>query len=109
MRQAGGGDGGDHLGRVPVGEVALAPCDALLEHPGPAGLGKERFVVVCLDYERLALPEMLPYQVGGGAYVGGDPELGRAAGNDETDRLVGVVRNREGMQDQVSDREGLVG
>jgi len=89
-----------------VGQVPLPAEDALLERPRAEGTVDEHFVVVGLEHEGLAAAQAFAGELRGHAEVGGDAEARRAAGQDETDRRVGVVRQGERQDLDVADREG---
>jgi len=98
------GEGGGGI----IAEVAVAAHDALLQGPGTRGVFlQELQVVVGFHDQHIHLTDAFGDELGGVAEVGqhADGEAGSRVANDVADRIVGVMRDGEGFDEQITDLE----
>ena len=85
--------------------------DSLLHRPGPMGIVLQHFlVVVRFDHQSVHLPEPLRQHLGGVSEVCDETEAALPGMKGESDRINGVVRDRERFHRDIADgkfRAGL--
>ena len=110
MAQVGGHD---LLGGISGGfvrEVAMPAQDALLEAPGAARAILEHLdVVVGLQHQGMGGADPFEHQPGGVAKVGQETDVAGAGAQQEADRVLGVVRNAERLDQDVAHLEAGAG
>ena len=96
MAQVGGHDLLGGISGGLVREMAVPAQDALLEAPGAAGAILQHFdVVVGLQHQRMGGADPFEHQARGVAEVGQEADVAGAGAEQEADRVLGVVRNAE--------------
>ena len=110
MAQIGGHDlrGGFRGGFI--GEMTVAAEDALFQTPGAAWtVLKHLHIVIGLQYQHIRGTRAFDHQFGHVAEVGDEPDVAGRGVNQKPDRVLGVVRNGEGVHQQVGDFEARAG
>lgn len=108
--QAGMGEVMGEFRSLFVGEVAVAPADALLGGPGAFGVGlKERGVVIGLHEQGVDAAEAVADEVGDEADVAEESEAGFVVVDDITDGIDGVMGNGKAFDDEVAKLKGGAG
>ena len=103
MAQFRGDDLFDDSGGVVVREVAVPAQDALLDAPGPFGVRLEQFqVMIGFEQQHVRDADAFDDEIRGVAEVSQETDVARAGANQETDRIVGIVRHGEGVHDDIA-------
>src|SRR5579872_3841132 len=92
---------------LPVGQVALAATDAVLQKMRIAAVLQEVLVVVCLQESRMALPEMPDQVLANVTEVREDADSNGGGRYDEAARVCGVMRLRKRCNGEVAHRNRL--
>ncbi len=96
-------------GRV-VGQVAVTPQDSLLETPGPVGTVLKHFdIVVGLQNEHVGGPDSFKNQAVGMAQIGQKTDVAGNRAQQETDRILRVVRDGKGFDHDVANFKSRAG
>ena len=82
---------------------------SLLQRQRIGPLPEHLDIVVGFQDQGLALPQMVPDQLGDPAGIGTIPEADRTVTDDESDRIAGVVGHGKGMDPEVVDDKGFTG
>ena len=89
-------DGVEQIGGLAVGKVAVAGADALLDGPGPFGVGGEEFfIVICFEVESLDPLKVMRDIVRDVAGIADESEAFLMAAEHVADRVDGIVENAE--------------
>ena len=97
------------VGGVLVGQMTMPPGDALLEAPGTAGVLQHLEIMIGFQHEHVGLANALEHEFGGMAEVGHKPNIARRGAEQETDRIRGIVRNAESIDDDVTEFKAAAG
>ena len=92
-----------------IGEMASAGEDALLDDPGIGADFEHVEIVIGFEDEAIGVAQMDFDELRHVAEVGDDGELGAVGAEGESDRVGSVVRNRERVDVDIADGEGLSG
>jgi len=93
---------------VLIGEMAGPAFDALLEVPGVGAVDQHLGIMVGLQAEQGAVPEVLPDHGGGDAQVGGDADFGAVSLKGKPRGFLGVMGGGKGAQGQGADSAAVV-
>ncbi|MDB6108688.1 MAG: hypothetical protein JWR69_438 [Pedosphaera sp.] len=109
VTQFGGHDFLRGIGGIGVGEMTVAAGDALLETPRAAGILQEFQVVVGLQDEDVGGANAFQRQLGGMAQISQKADVAARRVQEKTDGIRGVVRDAEGVNDDVADFKAAAG
>ena len=106
MTQIGRHNGFGGIGRGLVGEVAVPPEDALFEAPGPVrAILQHAHVVVRFEHEHVGLPDSIQDVFGDIPEVGDEPDVAAGRPEQESHRILRVVRNIKSLNGDITDFE----
>ena len=110
VAQSGGHDLRGGFGGGDVREMAVAAEDALLERPRAArAILQHLHVVVGFEDEDVRGADAVKHEPGGVAEVGGEADVAARGAQQKSDRILGVVRDGKGFDEDVGDLEARAG
>ena len=110
LLQSGGHDLRDGLGGGGVGDVAVAAKDALLERPRAARtILQHLHVVVGFKHQDARGADAVEHQLGDVAEVGGKTDIAGRGAQNESDRVLRVVRDGKGFNADIADFKAAAG
>lgn len=110
VTQLGGHDFCGDLRGCVVGKVAVPAEDALLGGPGTAGVVLEHFhVVIRFEDEDVGGADAFDNEAGGVAEIGEEANIPGGRAQEEADGIVGIMRDAEGIDGDISELEGGAG
>ena len=110
VAQVGGHDLRDGLGGSFVREMAMAAKDALFEAPRTArAILQHLHIVVRFEDKDVRSARALNHQLGHVAEIGDEPEVTGGGVEQKTDRVLGVMRDGEGVHEHVGDFKARAG
>src|SRR5438093_4531146 len=96
----------DHDGGCVIGEMSVPRLNPLFHRPGPMGIVLQKFfVVVCFDDQGMNLPKPFHNHLGRVTEIGDESESARSRIERESDRIDRVVRDREGLDQNIANGE----
>lgn len=110
VTQLGGHDFRGELSGGVVGQVAVAAKNALLGGPGALGVVLEHFdVVIRFEDEDVGLADAFDDEPGGVTEIGKETDIAGVGAEEESNGIVSVVRDAEGIDGDVTEFEGGAG
>ena len=108
--QLGGNDLSGELGSGFVGEVAVPAKNALFGAPGPPQIVLQQFhIVIGLQDEGVRGPNPFDDQAGGMPQIRQKPDVSGGCAEKEPDRVIGIVRDGEGFDQDIADVKSAAG
>src|SRR5712692_5531047 len=96
----------DDARRGDIGKMSVPRLNALFHRPRPMWIVLQHFfVVVRLDDQRLHFTQALDQHLGGITKIGNESEATRASVKSETNRIYRVMRHRERLHGDITNRK----